>query len=355
MTLAGIRFHEDGTPGHLRALDALERAGCPVPEGWRARGPSPTPLDERRWWVSNDQHPSTLGFLLRVSQSRRVPWAQIARVDQLGGPCVDAFAPEIARLIHDAVTKVGRVMRAEVRVFHREAAARATHARALEAVGFQLASRYTLYRFTHALNIAGDSAAMLKALPSGTRQRIREPQRKGLVLRTTASVRDVPRLLALMDGAFSRTDGRLQRELAQRDLTLAVEAPTYRPLVTLEHAGGSGPERIVAFALGAHNGDHVTYMHGAAERGGGLGTVSLGYAPVWELVRWASEHGATWFDLGGVTTSEDPKHPMAGIAHFKRRFGGTDIEVATELQLTIRPMETRLERLVGSLLPQQPR
>lgn len=350
MTLGGLRFHEDGTPGHLQALEAMERARCAVPESWRPRGPTAAPLDERRWWVSRDDRPAAFGFLLRVSQSRRVPWAQIARVDHLGGSCADRHAQEMADCIHDAVCRIGRVMRAEIRLFDRNADARALHVAALQRTGFAVTPHNTLYRVTRALDVHADADALFAALPSNTRQRIREPLKKGLVLRRGAALTDVPRLLDLMGEAFSRTDGHLQRELANRDLALAIEAPSHRPLITLEHPEQSGPERIVAFALGADNGDHVTYMHGASERGGGLGTVSLGYAAVWELVRWASAHEATWFDLGGVITSQDPAHPLAGITHFKRRFGGEDLEVATEMRLALRPLEARLEQMVGSLL-----
>jgi lipid II:glycine glycyltransferase (peptidoglycan interpeptide bridge formation enzyme) len=158
-------------------------------------------------------------------------------------------------------------------------------------------------------------------------------------------------MLELMEKAFSRTNGRPRLAPAQQDLLAAIDGPEFRPLITLERPDRTGLERIVAFALGAFNGDHVTYVHGAAERGGGLGRLPLAYAPVWELMRWAADRGATWFDLGGIPPTDDPNHPLAGIASFKRRFGGQDIEVASELHLTLSPLDTRIERAVGLLLP----
>ncbi len=346
-----IRLFDAGSVEHERALQQLESVGCAVPECWRPTRSAITSDGDRRWWVSDGDAERPLGFMMRASHSRRVPWARIARVEYLGDPHFAARANEVAALIRQAVAEIGRVMRVEVRVFNRDPAIRSALTSALAAHGFTVAPKHALYRLTRAVSIAGSAEDVFERLPTNVRRRIRDALGAGLVIRYGATPSDVPRLLDLMQAAFARTRGRLQREKARQDLLIAIAAPAHRPLVTLERPNVSGPARIAAFALGAANGDHVTYIHGATERGGDLARLSLAYAPVWELMRWATEHGANWFDLGGIPPTTDPSHPLAGIAAFKRRFGGEDIEVATEMHCVINPGNTRLERLVGRLLP----
>jgi FemAB family len=50
----------------------------------------------------------------------------------------------------------------------------------------------------------------------------------------------------------------------------------------------------------------------------------------WEAMRYFKARGLSWFDLGGVATLD----PSDGIYSFKRRFGGTEIRLGTELGYT---------------------
>lgn len=351
MPTPAIRLVADGAAEHRQALEALHALGCAIPECWRPRGDLGTRHGDKRYWVTSRDLSDPLGFGLRVSRSRRVPWARIVRVEHLGDPLLAERADETARLVKEAVESLGQVMRLEIRLFHREPAIRDTLAHALEREGVSLARRGLLYRLTNVVDLRSPAEELLAALPAAARKGIREPLNKGLVLGSAITGADVPRLLRLMQAAFSRTDGRLQSEVAEQDLQLAIADPAFRPIATLERPDRSGPDRIAAFALGTHNGDHVTYSHGAAERDGGLGRLPLGYAPVWALMQWGVEHGARWFDLGGIAPTDDPNHPLAGITEFKRRFGGADLEVASEMQLVLSDVNARIEKLVGQWLP----
>lgn len=45
-----------------------------------------------------------------------------------------------------------------------------------------------------------------------------------------------------------------------------------------------------------------------------------------EAMKWAKEKGAKSFDLLGVAPNDDPKHKLAGVTRFKKKFGG-DIRI----------------------------
>jgi lipid II:glycine glycyltransferase (peptidoglycan interpeptide bridge formation enzyme) len=45
-------------------------------------------------------------------------------------------------------------------------------------------------------------------------------------------------------------------------------------------------------------------------------------ALIWEQIKWAKERGARWFDFYGVPGHIGEDHPLYGIYHFKKSFGG---------------------------------
>jgi hypothetical protein len=248
------------------------------------------------------------------------------------------------------VRKSGRVLRLDVRIVHRDPAVREALVAACLLAGAREPSPYRQYRLTRVLELDDAEESLFARLPATTRRAVRRPEKAGLCAGEGISADDVPHLLGMLERAFERNAGKAPRGEAERDLRLAITVPSHRRVATLERTDRSGPERIVAFALGVDNGDHVVFSHGASARGEAFANLPLAYAPIWSLVQWAAQRGAHWFDLGGVTQSPDPSHPQAGIAEFKRRFGGTEMEVAREMRFALDPTGLAVERLVGRVL-----
>ncbi len=353
MALMNLRvaLSDDGSTEHRRSLQELRDAGVSVPASWHPEVGDASAFGERRIWLSEAHPAAPLGLMVSISSSRRVPWARIAHIEHLGDPYLAKHASRIGQLIRVGAQQIGRVMRLEVRLLHREASIRESLAAGLADQGAHGVRHPAMYRSTRVLEVLGTSAQMFAKLPGVARRNICQPLNHGLLIKTNAvRERDVPRLLALMEATFARTGGHEHRDRWARDLLRAVRNPDHRPLATLERAEGSGGNAIVAFALGAHNGDHITYHHGAVDRSAGLGSLPLGYAPIWALVEWGVSRGVRWIDLGGITTSTDPSHPLQGITAFKRNFGGQDAIVADEMRLTLSPANVQLEKTLGVLL-----
>ena len=69
----------------------------------------------------------------------------------------------------------------------------------------------------------------------------------------------------------------------------------------------------------------------------------------WDLILWAKRGGATWFDLGGVTTGTTGSgDPVGGISDFKRLFSKHMAEVADDWVLEPRWLPARLAAVVSS-------
>ncbi len=343
-----------GSHGHQEGLQQLEALGAALPASWHWRhvvSSAGERLNERAFWVSVPHPTAPLGVLISVARSRRVPWANIAHVEQLGDAYFAEHAARVARMLLLGVQSLGRVMRLNIRLLHLNEQVRGSLGTAFADEGGERVSSPSMYTQTHVLDVQDTAAQMFTRLPARTKRRIREPGKHGLVVRTNAVVlQDIPRLIALMDASFARTGGQLGQKQRVHDLSRAVHNPQHYPLVTLEHAERTDNERIVAFALGAYNGDHVTYCHGASARGEGLsGGLSLSDAPVWALVEWGVNRGVSWVDLGGISPVDSPDDPLAGISAFKRNFGGRDAHVADEWRLTLNRFNVRLETYIGKL------
>ncbi len=305
---------------------------------------------EERYWIGAPHSDAIMGLSVRTSGSRRVPWATLVRADIHISYLHAQRANEFASFLIAGMQALPRVMRADLRLVSKNRNARDEMITALAGVANVSYPKAMMYTHTHVITLGSRDDDTFATFPATLRRAVRRPLSAGLVLSTDVLPADLPRLLDLMKSSFTRTGSALQRDLAASDLKFAIADQSHRLLVTLQLPTVTGPERIVAFALGVDNGDHVTYLHGAASREPELGTLPLNYAPMWRLMQWGISRGASWFDLGGITVNADPASPLAGIAEFKRRFGGEDMEVASEVRVEVGTTNARLEKLVSRLI-----
>lgn len=98
--------------------------------------------------------------------------------------------------------------------------------------------------------------------------------------------------------------GRIQKDL--------VEAHRMRVLICEAH--GIPVAGLVASAMG----DSAIYLLGATSDEG-LNSKGA-YLLQWALIKWLSENGFRWYDLGGIDPERNP-----GVYHFKRGLSGIDV------------------------------
>jgi len=106
---------------------------------------------------------------------------------------------------------------------------------------------------------------------------------------------------------------------------------------------GTRADALIAFAWGLNNVDHVAYDIGASARVPEFKTLSLGYPLLWELIAWARDSGASWFDYGGVPAeNSDGEERLGRISDFKRRFEKQVVRVAEEWVFVPHPARAAL-------------
>ena len=112
----------------------------------------------------------------------------------------------------------------------------------------------------------------------------------------------------------------------------------------------TGPESLLAFVHGLHHGNHAEYSSGATSRDTDI-RVPQTYALIWDLLRWAKRHGATLFDLGGITEAvNDGSDPLRGISAFKRYFSKEELHVGDEWVLEPSALRASLARAVATVV-----
>jgi lipid II:glycine glycyltransferase (peptidoglycan interpeptide bridge formation enzyme) len=188
------------------------------------------------------------------------------------------------------------------------------------------------------LDLAKQEEQLLAEMKPKTRYNIKLAQKKGVTVTSGT------------DETFLNIFLRLNKETASRDNFTAHKDAYYQSI--LKALAPRGLLKVyVAYAEGmpiAANlvssfGKRVTYMHGASSNEGR--NLMPTFALQWEAIRDAKIQGKTEYDFWGITTSQDEKHPWAGITRFKNGFGGSVVKYIGAYDLVYRKVLTTLYSL----------
>lgn len=177
---------------------------------------------------------------------------------------------------------------------------------------------------TVVIDLRPDAEDVLDQMKSKTRYNIRLAGRKGVKVTEGTS--------ADMDAWYA-----MYQETAVRDRIQVHEPEYYRRFLEAGRTDGSDGT-AVRLLLARANGellagnlvifhrDVATYVYGASsnEKRNLMPT----YALQWYAMMEAKRRGCLWYDLYGVSPTEDPTHPMHGLYRFKTGFGGRIIHRA---------------------------
>jgi hypothetical protein len=267
-----------------------------------------------------------------ITMSRALPGHRIYRVERLGSCGSERADREMLGALTTLARRDPVCLRLVVEVFERNPDARLRLCRRLVKLGFTRSPSPRNYQNTLALDLQRSTDEIFAGLHRTARRHIRAPGKRGLELHPIVDPSFAPRLEALIRETYDRTDTPPDPKPWHRIIELSAANPSVSRIIGLFDGHGRAPENLVAFAWGCAHGPHVTYEAGASCRRPELGSTSLGYAPLWDLITWAREHtAATWFDLGGAKGGVDPHgDELDGIYEFKRYFSRESVDVGDE-------------------------
>lgn len=185
-------------------------------------------------------------------------------------------------------------------------------------------------RYTFRLDISGDIEEIMNRFSKKTRYKIRYGPNKGLLFKSPGE-----KGLELFRQVMQETGRR--SDFVIRDITY------YRKVFQTLDARGA-----VNLTLGYFQGEPVTagitFVFGDkawAVYGGQVDRFRNLYAyhaMIWERIKWAKDNGASWFDFYGVPGQVTEDHPLYGIYHFKKSFGGDYYAFIGEKDMVISPV-----------------
>ncbi|HSA57286.1 MAG TPA: GNAT family N-acetyltransferase [Gemmatimonadaceae bacterium] len=279
---------------------------------------------------------------------RALPGHCVIRVPRFGwGGEVEETTPLLEHLASWARRRP-LALRCRVRIVTPDESEHRLYSERLAAAGFLRAGQPESYEYSVLVDLRRDLDAVHAAFSRTTRQNIREVERRPLAVCRIDDTAFVPRLDELLRSAFGRTGGAPPAVDWPLLLAFARRHDSRVRLVGLVHRERSGPDALLAFAMAAHHGHNVEYVHGASARDHGLGRVSLNYALQWDLIRWAHETGAAWYDMGGAAGPDAPDaDSLRGITEFKLAFGSQLRYVGAEYELVTSPWRNRVAHLAS--------
>lgn len=262
---------------------------------------------------------------------RSVPGHHRLRVTRCGHGAEPAGVSSLFDALRRLVQRDRRLLGVNVEIFTPDATSREHIARVARGQEFRRVEGERRYRRTARIDVSGGEEAVFAGFTGSCRRAIREPGKKGYRVEPLTDSRYAARMDHLWRETFGRTGSRPPRREWARHLAFARAHPDLYRIMGTFGPEFPDPGSLMAFSCGMHNGDHVVYSDGASTRDPSC-TVTLSYAPMWSLIRWASASGCSWFDMGGISegTERGEGDPRRGIDGFKRRFTRDVVEVGAE-------------------------
>lgn len=323
----------------------LIAAGCKLPLRSRVAWARAFPEIKSSLLVVEGEDGSSGAIAVERHPSRALPGHHILRVFRAGTSLPEqTIAVAMAALAAQARSDF-RALRLHLEIFSPHSADRERLGAVASAHGFTRLPEVTNYEYTLVTDLRGqDNATHLASMSQGVRQNIRALAKYPVELRPIRDERDSLRMNALMRETLARTGADHTEHDYGPVIRLAAAEPALVRLMGLYRTdASSADESLIAFALGLHNGDHAAYDIGASARVPEFKSLSLGYPLLWDLIAWARDNGASWFDYGGVPKADSEGEERLGrISDFKRRFEKTSVHVADEWVLVPHPVRSAL-------------
>jgi lipid II:glycine glycyltransferase (peptidoglycan interpeptide bridge formation enzyme) len=268
------------------------------------------------------------------------------------GPVLDyaatGAADRLAALL-EGLRAAARAARAIVVRLEPRLESASAEARLFDAAGLRRVGGHLQVGHTRLVELAGDDE-LLASFDKDTRYSIRRSEREGVTVRMTAD----PANLEAIDGLYEMT------KITQRRAHFP-HRPRARYELVWQQLAGAGRAHILearrgddllASAMLVIEGDRsYYYLAGSRREEPGAAKLFASYLLQWELMRRARARGAREHDLWGIAPpGAGPEHPWSGVGHFKRGFGGREVEWAGMWDLVVDPLAYWLRAAVHPLL-----
>lgn len=294
--------------------------------------------------------PAAAAAGLQRFPSRRAPGCWLMRAERVGSTFSLSEHAAFAAALAAAAMTTSRLARVTAELVVRDTAA-ADRVRAIwAAAGFRRRATVRSWKRTLVVDLARPEHDVLASFSQKPRRDLRTIARLPVTVRAIDHPQWAPRMRGLLRGTYARTGGTPRPADWPARIAFAAAAPELTRLVGLFRQDVEGESSLIAFAWGLAHGDHATYEIGASARPRDV-KIPLLTPLLWDLMRWAQAGGATWFDLGGVSTGTAASgDPFGGISDYKRLFSTNEIDVSDDWEIEPHRVRSRLTHACHWLL-----
>lgn len=282
--------------------------------------------------VEDENGADSFGFAAKIIRSRALPGHLQLRVEMFGGALqTDVLEVALMSLKEYAVSN-RKVLRVNVEVMSRDRLVRSAIGQYAKALGFCRREKSRSYNRTVVMDLTRDESAIFASLHPTARRHIKITSKKPLTIRAIVDSSYSHRLAELLKETLARTSGGSEKHDWERVIDFSRRYPNESRLVGLFRTDmPPDPDALLSFVWGRVHGVSADYHVAASTRLAGS-NVPLGYAPAWDVIRWAKSRGARYFDFGGITDGHhgDSADALGGISDFKRYFTQEVVVVGEE-------------------------
>jgi peptidoglycan pentaglycine glycine transferase (the first glycine) len=178
---------------------------------------------------------------------------------------------------------------------------------------------------TWVLNLEQDEDELLKNMRKSTRYEVRKGEKSGIKLCQGNTTDDLKNFWELHEQTAAR-----QKFVPFSKKSTEIEMKVFGndcQIFTAQHDRKNIASSVILFD------SHSGYYHQGASV---LSKIPGAHATLWAAIKEAKLRGCKEFNFWGVSPSEKPDHPWAGLSRFKRGFGGDERKYlrAQDLPLT---------------------
>jgi peptidoglycan biosynthesis/recognition FemAB-like protein len=287
------------------------------------------------------------GLAVKGTHSRVLPGHLFLRASRCGPMKVEGALEAALGGLASLGRNNHRVLRVNIELFSPDSAVRSVAAETLAGLGFHRSVFPRGYSQTISVDLSPDEETIFARLHKKTRRDIRATAKHPLQVREITDSMFAGRMEAMREATYARTGGAFVRQDWVPVIEFCRRYPELCRLVGQFRSDTTGPNSLLAYAWGLHHGDNAQYHTAASVRDESI-NVPLAYSLIWDLICWAKKHGASWFDMGGVTPGRtgDTDDRLGGISDFKRYFSKTVVEVGEEWEWEPRRVQAKLARIL---------
>jgi len=182
--------------------------------------------------------------------------------------------------------------------------------------GFRQAPIHAHAELAWILDIQKPDEEILSGMRKAHRYAIKHAPQEGISIRTSDRIED----LDIFWRVYQETVDRQHFTPFSKDF-LQKELETFLPRNQALLFFGEYEGKVISTAIFVFTKDAGFYHHGASTRET-TAKVNASCALQWQAIQEAKKRGCKWLNFFGIAPLDKPKHPWAGLTHFKTGFGG---------------------------------